>query len=181
MRSNARDGNYVLLSSYEGNEDLQGQFNSNTQTIYRYIDENVVNDITYWYKLVDVDVNGIHTEHGPLSATPHAVGNEITTVSVIPAGSFSLHPNFPNPFNPSTSLRFDIPALSTGESIVEVNIFNAQGQKVKTLFKGILTPGTHEVTWNGVSDSGELVSSGTYFAVVRMENLVRTSKMLLIK
>lgn len=181
MRSAERTGTYTLLSSYQDNPDLQGQFNSNTQTIYKFIDQNVTNDYTYWYRLVDVDVNGLHTEHGPLSATPHAVGNDVTTVSVIPAGFFILHPNFPNPFNPSTAIRFDVPALSTGESTVRVNIFNAQGQLVKTLFEGILTPGTHEVTWNGLSDSGEPVSSGTYFVVVRLENMVRTSKMLLLK
>lgn len=181
MRSNEENGNYVQLSSYEGNPNLQGRFNSNAQTKYQFTDENVVNDVTYWYKIIDVNMNGIHTGHGPLSATPHAVGNDITTINVIPAGSFNLHPNYPNPFNPETTFRFDIPALSTGNSEVEVTIFNAQGQKVKTLFRGVLTPGTHEVSWKGLSDSGVLVSSGPYFAVLRMENLVRTSKMLLIK
>jgi hypothetical protein len=181
LRSNEKSGNYEQLATYENNPQLEGQFNSSTQTQYKFEDQTVVNDVTYWYKLVDVDVNGVHTEHGSLSATPHAVGNDITTINVKPAGSFALHPNYPNPFNPSTTLRFDIPALSSGESTVEMTIFNAEGQKVKTLFKGILTSGTHELTWNGDSDSGELVSSGAYFAILKMENLVRASKMLLIK
>lgn len=181
LRSTEKQGDYSLLSSYENNPNLEGQFNSSTQTKYIFEDQTVVNDVTYWYKLVDVDVNGVHVEHGPMSATPHAVGSDITTINVTPAGTFSLHPNYPNPFNPSTTLRFDIPALSSGESAVEMIVYNTQGQEVKTLFEGILTPGTHQLTWNGDSDSGALVSSGTYFAILKMENLVRTSKMLLIK
>ena len=181
MRSTAEEGNYSLLSSYETNPELEGQFNSNVQTKYKFMDQTVVNNQTYWYKLVDVDVNGVQTEHGPMSATPHAVGGDITTINIIPAGTFELHPNYPNPFNPKTTLRFDIPALSGGESMVEMTIYNAQGQKVKTLFKGILTPGTHELSWESDSDTGVTVSSGMYYAVLKMENLVRTSKMLLIK
>ena len=181
LRSTEKSGNYEQLATYENDPELEGQFNSSTQTQYKFEDQTVVNDVTYWYKLVDVDVNGVHNEHGPMSATPHPVGNDITTINVKPVGSFVLHPNYPNPFNPSTTLRFDIPALSSGESMVEMTIFNAQGQKAKTLFKGILTSGTHELTWKGDSDSGELVSSGTYFAILKMENLVRASKMLLIK
>jgi hypothetical protein len=62
-----------------------------------------------------------------------------------------------------------------------MTIYNSQGQKVKTLFKGILAPGTHELSWESDSDTGIPVSSGMYYAVLKMENLVRTSKMLLIK
>ncbi len=181
LRANEKNGNYQQLSSYENNPELEGQFNSNKQTNYKFTDETVTNGVTYWYKLVDVDVNGVHTEHGPMSATPHAVGNEITTINAIPAGSFNLHPNYPNPFNPSTTLRFDIPALSSGQQTVEMIIFNSQGQKIRTVFKGALTAGTHELSWNGISDIGEPVSSGMYYAVLKMENLVRTTKLLLVK
>ena len=79
----------------------------------------------------------------------------------IPTG-FSLHPNYPNPFNPSTTLRFDIEK----SAMTEISIYNVLGQKVITLVSEELSPGTYSTTWNGLNAQGNPVASGIYY--VRM-------------
>ncbi|MFQ5584482.1 MAG: FlgD immunoglobulin-like domain containing protein, partial [Calditrichia bacterium] len=181
LRATEESGEYWVRDSYENNPDLEGQFNSGSRHDYQFVDANVINGVTYWYKLVDVDVNGVQVEHGPLSATPHAVGNEITTITTRPAGKFELHQNYPNPFNPSTTLRFDIPAMTDEVTEVQMVVYNSQGQKVKTLFQGNLSAGTHELVWNGDSEDGTPVAAGMYYAVLRMNHLTQATKLLLIK
>ncbi len=105
----------------------------------------------------------------------------LITQNNILTNSFQLYPNFPNPFNPSTTLRFEIPASVKRQTAVELIIFNSQGQHIKTLYRGSILPGTHEVNWNGDSDSGQPVASGMYYAVLKMGKLIRTRKLLLVK
>jgi len=79
----------------------------------------------------------------------------------IPTG-FSLYPNYPNPFNPSTTLRFDIEK----SAMTEISIYNVLGQKVITLVSEELSPGTYSRSWNGLNAQGNSVASGVYY--VRM-------------
>lgn len=90
---------------------------------------------------------------------------------------FEVHPNYPNPFNPSTTLAFDLPA--TGR--VEVVIFNGIGRQVRVLQQGILPAGQHRLQWDGLSDRGEMAPSGLYFARFRSGATQRTIKMVLLK
>jgi hypothetical protein len=72
---------------------------------------------------------------------------------------FSLEPNYPNPFNPQTTIKFSLPH----EKTVRLEIFNTMGQRIKTLFNGSLTAGYHRFVWDGRNDNNEAVSSGIYF------------------
>ena len=182
MRSNEKDGNYDLLSSYVNNEALKGQLNSSKQTAYKFTDKLVGNDITYWYKLVDVDLNGVKTFHGPLSATPHAVGNEIvnTTPGNFPK-EFALQQNYPNPFNPNTTLSFDIPQLSSGNVDATLYIYNSLGQQVKVLYQGKIAAGIYTVEWDGTNESGLPLPSGIYYAILKADYFVKTIKMMYLK
>ncbi len=180
LRATREDGEYTLLSSYETNPDLEGQLTSNTRTEYTFEDQLVVNGATYWYKLVDVDIFGIHTEHGPLVATPQSAGSDVTTLSANAPKKFKLYPNFPNPFNPETTLQVDIPALDKLVP-VQVTVYNALGQKVRTIFNGALAPGTHALKWRGIDDNGNHVPSGVYFAQIKAAQLHQVVKMILLK
>ncbi|MDI6767108.1 MAG: T9SS type A sorting domain-containing protein [Bacteroidota bacterium] len=79
---------------------------------------------------------------------------------------FGLYSNYPNPFNPNTTIRFDMQK----RAIADISIYNALGQKVITLFSEELQPGTYSTIWNGVNTDGQSLSSGVYY--VRM--LART-------
>lgn len=171
-RSQEKNGEYQLLSSYQFNEDLQGHFNSSVAHHYSYTDETVLMGITYWYKLIDVDVNGLQTEHDPLSVK--------TDFMVIPK-QFQLYAAFPNPFNPSTTLRFDIPDQGKRQTQVILQIFNSLGQKVKTVFRGKLKPGSYDYQWQGDFDNGQTVATGIYFAVLRASDYQQVQKLILVK
>jgi len=95
----------------------------------------------------------------------------------IPPMAAKLMQNFPNPFNPETTLSFALPQASP----VTIEVFNIKGQKVKTLIKDSFAPGQHSVVWNGTDDKGLSVSSGVYFYKMSTTNLVSTRKMLLMK
>ncbi len=85
---------------------------------------------------------------------------------------YRLEQNFPNPFNPTTTIRFSLPQTVKAT----VTIYNILGQKVATLVDGIVEAGAHNVSWNAST-----VSSGVYFYQVRTDNFTATKKMMLLK
>ncbi len=90
---------------------------------------------------------------------------------------FVLEQNFPNPFNPSTDIRYSI--IKPGQ--YSVVIYNLLGQKVRTLVNGQHNIGTHQLRWNGKDDSGNQVTSGIYFYRLSGKNVSITKKMILLK
>ena len=96
--------------------------------------------------------------------------------NIIPA-EFYVYQNYPNPFNPSTVIRYNIPQSAN----VSVKIYNMLGQEIKTLFTGNLTSGVHSVIWNGDTNSGAKVASGTYIFMVKYNDQFQVKKMILLK
>jgi predicted outer membrane repeat protein len=84
---------------------------------------------------------------------------------------------FPNPFNPSTTIHFELDRSMR----VELSIFDLAGRRVRTLVSGALPAGTHGEQWDGTDSSGRLVSSGTYFARVRTEDYETVGRLVLVK
>ena len=89
---------------------------------------------------------------------------------------FALFPNYPNPFNPSTVIPFSIQK----ESLVKLAIYNAQGQRVKSLINQRLSPGVHEVVWYGTTDQGVHAATGVHVARLTAGGETQTLKMLLL-
>ncbi|HOP06355.1 MAG TPA: T9SS type A sorting domain-containing protein [candidate division Zixibacteria bacterium] len=94
-----------------------------------------------------------------------------------PIPGYELSDCYPNPFNPVTTIEYEIPRRSD----VVVEIFNALGQKVITLVEEFQSAGRHEISWNGRNDAGEEVSTGIYFYRLRAGDFCRTKKMVLLK
>ncbi len=90
---------------------------------------------------------------------------------------FRLHQNFPNPFNPSTTIAMDLPRSAR----VTLTIVNVLGQIVRTAVAAEWSAGRHEIEWDGRDDGGAAVSSGVYFAVLRSEDFRAAIKMSLLK
>jgi len=88
-----------------------------------------------------------------------------------------LKGSYPNPFNPSTTIAFEM----ASEGQVVIDVYNIKGQRVKTLVNGVLGAGSHSVVWDGNDASGRAVSSGVYFYRMTSGGYVKTQKMLLIK
>jgi len=88
-----------------------------------------------------------------------------------------LHPNYPNPFNASTTIRY---AIGQDES-VSITIYNSIGQKVRMLVEEFQQEGTHRVLWDGTNDFRQNVSSGIYIIHLRTGSVTKTNKMMLLR
>lgn len=95
---------------------------------------------------------------------------------VIPK-TYALDQNFPNPFNPTTTIAFQIPKAGW----VRLEVFNLLGQRILTLVDDVLPAGRREVLWNGQDQHGREVSSGIYFYRLSASEFAETKKMILMK
>jgi flagellar hook assembly protein FlgD len=92
--------------------------------------------------------------------------DEESSVSAIPT-EFALHENYPNPFNPTTLIKYDLPEAST----VTLSVFNILGEKVATLVNGVVAAGYQSVEWNAGNSSGVSVPSGIYLYRLQVTSL----------
>lgn len=90
---------------------------------------------------------------------------------------YLLHQNFPNPFNPTTTIDYQLP----NRSYVELRVFNEIGESIRTLASTIQEAGNKSVAWDGKNDAGVSVSSGIYFYRLVAGNYIKTNKMLLLR
>lgn len=180
LRSFSETGEYRLIASYEDYPSLQGLGNSSIGKKYSFTDQLAVKGLTHWYKLVDVDINGVREEHGPVSVAMESEIISNLTDNTLPE-RFRLLPNFPNPFNPITRIQFEIPV--TSEELLEVRLMvhDLQGRKVKTLFEGSLPPGRFETAWDGSNGNGDAAASGIYVYSLKAGNFRQAGKMMLVR
>ncbi len=90
----------------------------------------------------------------------------------------ALYPNFPNPFNPETTIRFSV---NDNDTSIQLTVYNLKGQKVKTLYNGSMARGQHSIVWNGTDDNNKRVSSGMYLYKITDGTQSQARKMLLMK
>jgi len=127
---------------------------------------------------------GIHqyyltSAYGDFESTPsNSVTIEVTAAGTTPLPTTTaLLGNFPNPFNPSTTIQLQIKKSAP----VSVDVFNMRGQKVKTLVRENLDAGTHSYEWNGTNNESQTVASGIYFYTVHIGSFCQTRRMILMK
>ena len=94
----------------------------------------------------------------------------------LPQG-FALEQNFPNPFNPVTTLRYDLPE----NGLVNITIYDMMGREVKTLINQIQDAGYRSVIWDATNDYGKPVSAGIYLYQIQVGEYMQTKKMVLLK
>ena len=92
-------------------------------------------------------------------------------------GKFALHENYPNPFNPSTTIRFDLPVNTSAT----LTIYNTIGQKVKSYKAQGASSGRYKIKWNGTNEIGAPVSAGIYLYELQTKGSIKTKKMILLK
>ena len=132
-------------------------------TSFVFTDDTVAPGATYRYQIGVVDGDG-------------EVFSPIAKVSL--AGvSVALGQNSPNPFNPSTTISFTLPAREQ----VTVSIYDANGRLVRTLLNDSRDYGTHSVTWDGRDDAGTTVGSGVYFYRLSAGKYSESKKMVMLK
>ncbi|MCC7431558.1 SBBP repeat-containing protein [bacterium] len=93
------------------------------------------------------------------------------------AKEFQLNQNFPNPFNPNTTIFYTLVKANN----VKLEVFNTKGKLVQTLVSEKQNEGSHSSNWNGKDENGNAVSSGVYFYKLTAGNYTQTNKMILLK
>jgi photosystem II stability/assembly factor-like uncharacterized protein len=119
------------------------------------------------FVVVGTHGNGVYSTY--ISQHPSAVEEEEEGQLI---SSFALHPAYPNPFNATTTIRFNLPHAG----IAKLKVYNVLGQEVATLLDGHLKPGEHQVQW-----TADEVASGTYLVRLNFENFSETQKVILLK
>ena len=93
------------------------------------------------------------------------------------AREFALYPNFPNPFNPETRIRFQL----AENSDVKLMVYDVLGRKVRTLVSDRMDAGHHVINWDGLNDAGTDVASGMYVYRIKAGDFIAHRKMLLVR
>jgi len=165
------DNNHFVLYKRKAGEEIfrklteiPGHGTTTEAHDYDYVDRFVQNSITYEYRISDVDITGRETIHEQIvSATP---SRDMTPLD------FALYPNYPNPFNPTTTIRYDV--KETGP--VSLKVFDLLGREVVTLVNGKMPAGSYTVIWDATG-----LPSGVYLCRMEAERFIETRKMVLVK
>ncbi|KAA3606484.1 MAG: T9SS C-terminal target domain-containing protein [Calditrichaeota bacterium] len=169
------DRNFIQIASYKSHNELLGQGNTSFNSTYRFVDNSKLqNNELYTYYISDVETNGLETKHEENSQTVKFVLGE---ENVNTKKEYKLAQNFPNPFNPSTTISYQL----AKDRKVQLKIYNLQGELVNELVNEKKNKGSHSVNWNGTDKYGNQVSSGTYFYKLTAGNFTQTNKMILLK
>lgn len=106
-----------------------------------------------------------------------ATVNNFEWTTSLAENSISLQQNFPNPFNPTTT----IPYRLERDSHVNLSIYDLTGRVIRTIIDQSKTSGSHSASWNSTDNAGQLVPSGVYFVRLQVGNNVEARKMILTK
>ena len=118
--------------------------------------------------------NGVYCEISVVNST---VLTSLETENDDIITSYKLYNNIPNPFNPETTIKYELPKTSH----VSLKIYNILGQEVKTLINDKKSAGIHQIKWDGTNNNGIKVNSGIYLYRLQTGDFVKTKKMILLK
>jgi hypothetical protein len=138
---------------------------SDEEGSYKLIDKDVEAGTRYYYKLEDIDINGVVFEH------------EAISIDISVPETFELSQNYPNPFNPETKIRYQLPQTTD----VLIRIYDVLGRTVRTMVNEKIDAGYHIITWDATNDAGVRISSGVYYYRIVAGEYTITKKMLLLK
>jgi hypothetical protein len=146
--------------------DFCGAGNSNVKIRFRFVsDAQTIPPIPGWF-IDDVQIK----ENDDASEVA------IASAAAVPT-SYLLYQNFPNPFNPKTTISFDLP---TSEQVT-LSIYNVKGELVRKLINSQLSAGVHKIEWDGTDKYQSLLASGVYFYRLETEKYSSVKKLLILK
>ena len=180
--SDGDDVLYLLSSSAGEFSNLLSELVDNTvlyipyQTIYDTMYYYGVSSITFDWTVGAYDnYDTTWASNGPWQYTIDV--SQLSLQDEILPSYYILSQNFPNPFNPSTSIQYTIPE----NSIIKLTIFNIQGEEVNEIFNREHIPGQYTILWDGKDNNGNTLPSGMYFYRLSSKNYSSIRKMIFIK
>ncbi len=133
----------------------------------------------YYWRVVSIDNNGLITYSNEYRSFIIGVVSSVEDDNIeneIPS-KFSLFPNYPNPFNTETIIRYDI----CQSGFVSIKVFNILGQEIVTLIEKFQQPGKYSIKWDGRDGFGRFVASGVYIYAISIRNFNVSKKMVFLK
>jgi hypothetical protein len=121
--------------------------------------------------------SGYATNHDVWPSISFELQNNLKIKNDLLPKAFALHQNFPNPFNPITTIHFDLPK----ESNIKLSVYDILGRSIKELVNEKQSPGFKSIKWDATNNFGKRVSAGLYIYSIEAENFRQTKKMLLLK
>ncbi len=173
----------VAYNTGDGNELSWNSVAASDWAGFRVYREGTAVATTTQTSWTDPDMDGWSVGYGVTAfdnagnESARAVAGTVTSTRPIGIARLELLPNIPNPFNPSTRLRYSMP--TGGE--VRVAIYDARGSLVRVLVDKSLPAGHHDAVWDGRDANGSTVSSGVYMCRLEHQGESRTRKIVLIK
>jgi hypothetical protein len=159
---------WIKIASYESDEALAGQGSVTEQTIYFYDDLSAVLGESYDYRLGDVSYDGEIVYHTQMLSK---------VLAVRPPDEFNLYRAYPNPFNPTTTIQYDVPESSQ----LSLIIYDIQGREVLRLTNEMKQTGFHQAIWHGLDATGKQVESGMYLVRMTSTEYSKTQRILLLR
>jgi photosystem II stability/assembly factor-like uncharacterized protein len=151
--------NHIKKNGWNKISFIKGSGTTTEIQTYSFNDKNVPSE-KYQYRLKQLDYDGTFEY------------SNVIQVEVKPPNIFALHQNFPNPFNPTTAIKYQIPELN----FVTLKVYDVLGKEVAILVNEEKPAGTYEVEFKGTS-----LPSGIYFYQLKTDSYIKTRKMVLIK
>ena len=148
---------------------ISNQYNTSKLSIYKLDNDMWILCDSY------IQDNFIHSEINTFGKYA-VVYDENNQTDIFP-NEYMLIQNYPNPFNPETSITYYLPAYN----FIEINVYNIEGKKVNTLYKGYSESGYHTIHWNGKNNQDVSLPSGVYILSLEYDNNILNNKMVKIK
>ena len=154
--------------------DIEYEINTYMDVVHQIDDPELPEDTEYWWRVIATDTDSLTTESEIFTFT---VGYVSIAEEIALPTEYVLDQNFPNPFNPSTTLRYGLPE----DSEVSLIIYDIRGNTVRTIDSGCQVAGWYEHVWKGLDDNGRPVSTGLYLTRLQAGSYTKTIKMLYLK
>jgi len=162
------NNSWIVAASYKTDDALKGKGNTTVRQQYSYTDSNVQSNKTYTYRLYDVNKQGVKS----------LKQSALVKVTVVIPKTTDLLPAYPNPFNPETTIRYDLAQDAT----VDLFIVDILGRTVATLIDGQkVQAGIWDIRWNGVNDAGNKIASGAYLVIFKAGSVTKVNKVVLLR
>lgn len=166
--------NWQVLASFQTHDALKSKGDLSSRAFYEFQDKKVESGNTYHYRLSEVSLTGnvfvydtIQIQLPTISSTESASNEAKMTL---------LEPPLPNPFNPQTTIRYN---LAKGGH-VDIDVFDVTGRKIRTLICEYQTAGRHTIHWTGRDNYGTQMASGAYLIVMRTKDHIQKHKVILL-
>jgi hypothetical protein len=170
--------NRSFVSDLSSSTMISGQIpatNTSSQQSYTFVDSEICESGQYYYWLQSMEMDGSINYHGPISILVNLDGDdpEIPEIQLETA----LKSIYPNPFNPSTTISYQISAPGK----VDFDIYNSKGQIVRKMNRSHGAPGVYTVVFDGKDANGSLMASGIYYVAMTTDGYFKMQKLLLMK